>query len=129
MLVYSYKNNLYASLKDCIEENNIIKLPSIQSLSNDLLKKLKIEIIDLINDDLNIFIKQQQEKIKLFRNNLLKESDKYVLPDYPITQIDLLSIMTYRQYLRDYTKQEEWWKQKPLLFEEWHSENNNLYYK
>ena len=36
------------------------------------------------------------------RNQLLKESDKYLLPDYPITPENLELIKTYRQQLRDY---------------------------
>lgn len=38
------------------------------------------------------------------RNQLLKESDKYLLPDYPITADKLDLIKDYRQQLRDYTK-------------------------
>lgn len=35
---------------------------------------------------------------------------------YDFTQ---LSDAQYRQYLRNYTKQPNWWKQKPKTFEEW----------
>jgi hypothetical protein len=37
------------------------------------------------------------------RNQLLAESDKYVLVDYPISTDDLLIIKEYRQKLRDFT--------------------------
>ena len=36
------------------------------------------------------------------RNQILKESDKYLLPDYPLTPENLELIKTYRQQLRDY---------------------------
>jgi len=35
------------------------------------------------------------------RNELLKDTDKYLLLDYPISQDDLLIIKQYRQQLRD----------------------------
>ena len=35
------------------------------------------------------------------RNDLLKNTDKYLLLDYPISQDDLLIIKQYRQQLRD----------------------------
>jgi hypothetical protein len=37
------------------------------------------------------------------RNQLLAESDKYVLIDYPISADDLLIMKQYRQQLRDFT--------------------------
>lgn len=36
------------------------------------------------------------------RNILLKESDKYLLPDYPILESNVILIKEYRQTLRDY---------------------------
>ena len=40
--------------------------------------------------------------IRCIRENLLKESDKYLLADYPISQENLILIKQYRQDLRDY---------------------------
>ena len=48
------------------------------------------------NDFIVIMFKRDQ------RNQLLKESDKYLLPDYPITSNNLILIKQYRQELRDY---------------------------
>jgi hypothetical protein len=36
------------------------------------------------------------------RNKLLLDTDKYLLPDYPITPENLIIIKQYRQSLRDY---------------------------
>jgi hypothetical protein len=36
---------------------------------------------------------------------------------------DKKDIADYRNYLKDYTKQEEWWEQNPLNFEEWKNAN------
>ena len=49
-------------------------------------------------DDGEIFYKQM---IRNQRNDLLKNTDKYLLPDYPITEDQIPIIKTYRQALRD----------------------------
>jgi len=36
------------------------------------------------------------------RNQLLNESDKYMLPDYPINEMNKNNVLIYRQELRDY---------------------------
>ena len=35
-------------------------------------------------------------------------------------------IADYRKYLKDYTKQENWWEQNPLTFEEWKENKDEL---
>ena len=40
---------------------------------------------------------------KQMRNELLEKTDKYVLPDFPITPENLIIIKEYRQQLRDFT--------------------------
>ena len=42
-----------------------------------------------------------QQMIRNQRNDLLKNTDKYLLPDYPITPDQIPIIKTYRQALRD----------------------------
>ena len=48
------------------------------------------------NDFIVIMFKRDQ------RNQLLKESDKYLLPDYPISSSNLELVKQYRQQLRNY---------------------------
>ena len=38
------------------------------------------------------------------RNVLLQETDKYMIPDYPITEEQLEQVKIYREYLRDFTE-------------------------
>lgn len=45
-----------------------------------------------------------KEFLKNKRNQLLLNSDKYLLSDYPITPDNLILIKEYRQQLRDFTK-------------------------
>ena len=51
----------------------------------------------MINDDFIVIMFKRDQ-----RNQLLKESDKYLLPDYPITSNNLILIKQYRQELRNY---------------------------
>ena len=59
--------------------------------------ELTPEILKIIeNDTINHYRKM--------RNDLLNETDKYLLPDFPITPEQLIIIKEYRQVLRDFTK-------------------------
>ena len=53
------------------------------------------------------FLKEREQIFKLSmkfkRNILLNETDKYLLPDYPITPENLEIVKIYRQALRDIT--------------------------
>lgn len=42
--------------------------------------------------------------LKNTRNQLLAETDKYLLSDFPITPENLIKIKEYRQALRDFTQ-------------------------
>jgi hypothetical protein len=54
--------------------------------------------------DIEPNIEDIQKYNKNIRNELLLETDKYVLPDFPITPDNLIIIKDYRQKLRDFTK-------------------------
>lgn len=49
-----------------------------------------------------------KHRVKIYRDELLKESDKYMLPDYPITDDVREEWKIYRQKLRDITDNESW---------------------
>ena len=48
-------------------------------------------------------INETNNHYKKMRNELLKDTDKFVLPDFPITPENLIIIKEYRQALRDFT--------------------------
>lgn len=50
------------------------------------------------------------------RNSILSQTDKYMIVDFPISDKDRETMKQYRQYLRDYTKQKDWWKRSPDNF-------------
>ena len=49
------------------------------------------------------------------RNQLLAETDKYMLPDFPISADDLLIVKQYRQALRDFTNNDYIMPDKPAF--------------
>lgn len=60
-----------------------------------------------------------KDKVRMERNYLLSETDYTQLSDAPITEEDKAKYREYRQYLRDYTEQENWWLQNPDDYETW----------
>ena len=64
------------------------------------------EYLEIIkNDTINHY--------KKMRNQLLLETDKYLLPDFPITPENLEIVKTYRQQLRDFTNNDYILPDKP----------------
>ena len=59
---------------------------------------------------MNNYIVENKDLLKTIRNirnQLLKETDKYILSDYPITLEKQMIIKTYRQDLRDFINNNE----------------------
>lgn len=56
-------------------------------------------------DDVRLTKEQLAEQARAKRDRLLKQSDYYVMPDYPSTADGLEVVKAYRQTLRDITKQ------------------------
>ena len=50
-----------------------------------------------LEDELNIYYQIMRNQ----RDKLLQNTDKYLLPDYPITLQQQMEMKTYRQALRD----------------------------
>lgn len=65
-------------------------------------------------------IEQREAEVRAVRNGYLYNTDKYIaVTDFPITEEEKAQYREYRQYLRDYTKEEDWYEQPPMKFEEW----------
>lgn len=60
-----------------------------------------------------------QHDVRMVRNQYLNDTDKYFISDYPITDEDKENYRQYRVYLRDYTKNNDWWLNNPETFEKW----------
>lgn len=62
---------------------------------------------------------EMQAQVRAVRNQFLKQTDKFLLADYPVTGSEREQYKAYRSYLRDYTKTEKWYLNSPVSFEEW----------
>lgn len=62
---------------------------------------------------------EKQARVRKIRNQMLDESDKYMISDFPLTDEERVQMGLYRQYLRDYTKQDNWWESLPDGFADW----------
>ena len=66
-------------------------------------------------------IEQKKAEVRAVRNQYLKQTDEFMITDYPITDEKRELYRQYRVYLRDYTLSENWWESEPLKFEEWNN--------
>ena len=64
-------------------------------------------------------IEQKKAEVRAVRNQYLKQTDEFMIVDYPITSTQKAKYKRYRTYLRDYTLTENWWESEPLKFDEW----------
>ena len=62
---------------------------------------------------------KKSNQVRRIRNQYLEETDKYMILDYPISDDERLSYKNYREYLRDYTENDQWWESNPLVYEDW----------
>ena len=60
-------------------------------------------------------------QVRSVRNQYLKQTDEFMIVDYPITDDERGLYRQYRVYLRDYTLSENWQESNPLKFEEWNN--------
>ena len=61
----------------------------------------------------------KQAKVRLIRDTYLQQYDFTQLDDAPFTAEEKAVYARYRQYLRDYTKEENWWEAEPKTYNEW----------
>ena len=62
---------------------------------------------------------QKETEVRAVRNQYLKQTDKYMITDYPITSTQKAKYKQYRVYLRDYTLTEDWFEHEPMSFADW----------
>jgi hypothetical protein len=62
---------------------------------------------------------EKEQKVRAVRDAYLAKWDFSQLRDAPFTEEEKEVLAEYRQYLRDYTKTENWWEQEPETYEDW----------
>ena len=68
----------------------------------------------------NEAIEQRKEQVRAVRNQYLKQTDEFMIVDYPITSTQKTKYKQYRAYLRDYPdSSEDWFEHEPMSFDEW----------
>lgn len=70
----------------------------------------------------NEAIEQKQAEVRSIRNQYLTDSDKYMFPDFPITDEQQADYVAYRRYLRTYPEKENWYELEPVKFDVWQAE-------
>lgn len=60
----------------------------------------------------------KKEKVRKKRNNMLNLSDEWGVSDRPQTE-EVEKHKKWREYLRNYTNQGNWWLNEPLDYSEW----------
>ncbi len=60
-----------------------------------------------INFDAALFSEGKRNYARNERNKLLEKTDKYLLPDFPITLENKMKILTFRHQLRDFMNLDE----------------------
>ena len=68
----------------------------------------------------DVAISAKKAEIRETRDRFLAETDKFLMPDYPITSTKKSKYKQYRTYLRDYPdSSEDWFENEPMSFTEW----------
>ena len=62
---------------------------------------------------------EKKARVRQVRNQYLKQTDEFMITDYPITDEERELYKQYRTYLRDYTLSENWWEHSPKDFSTW----------
>ena len=66
-------------------------------------------------------IEQKKAEVRAVRNHYLKQTDKFMLVDYPITDEERELYKQYREYLRTYPECRDWYKANPKTYDEWYA--------
>lgn len=85
-------NELYLIFKEIY---NSIVITSAENFYDDIFNAVKD-------------VRVSSQKLIEIRDELLEESDKYMLPDFPISEEERAEWIEYRKELRDFTNQEAW---------------------
>ena len=63
-------------------------------------------------------IEQKKAQVRAVRNQYLKQTDEFMIVDYPITSTQKSKYKRYRAYLRNYPdSSEDWFEHEPMSFD------------
>ena len=64
-------------------------------------------------------VNEKEKRVRLIRNGYSIKTDKYMLPDYPVTDTEKEKIRSYRQYLRNLPQQKNFPDVFVISLNEW----------
>ena len=73
---------------------------------------------DMVRDP-DFEVKRRSAEVRAKRDELLCQTDKYMLADFPVAEDERELYRQYRQYLRDVPEQEDFPDEAIKTFEEW----------
>lgn len=124
MIKYNYKGNQYDWLGDIRKviwnEDRMV----FGEWDEETKKHFGVTEVNIPEPEVPPYVPTDEEladRIRRERDEKLKETDFFVMPDYPSDPKDLEEVKTYRQALRDITKQsgfpkEVTWPELPSVF-------------
>ena len=72
-----------------------------------------------IGEEYKPTVEEKKNGVRFIRNSYLSKLDFTQLDDSPFSEGEKEQYRKYRQYLRNYTENENWWESLPLTFEQW----------
>lgn len=124
MIKYNYKGNQYDCLggirKVIWDEDRMV----FGEWDEETKKHFGVTEVNIPEPEVPPYVPTDEElteRIRRDRDEKLEETDFFVMPDYPSDPKDLEEVKTYRQALRDITKQrgfpkEVTWPEPPSVF-------------
>lgn len=124
MIKYNYKGNQYDWLSDIRKviwnEDRMV----FGEWDEETKKHFGVTEVNIPEPEVPPYVPTDEEladRIRRERDEKLKETDFFVMPDYPSDPKDLEEVKTYRQALRDITKQSSFpkevtWPELPSVF-------------
>lgn len=124
MIKYNYKGNQYGWLGDIRKviwnEDRMV----FGEWNEETKKHFGVTEVNIPEPEVPPYVPTDEEladRIRRDRDEKLEETDFFVMPDYPSDPKDLEEVKTYRQALRDITKQSSFpkevtWPELPSVF-------------
>lgn len=124
MIKYNYKGNQYDWLSDIRKviwnEDRMV----FGEWDEETKKHFGVTEVNIPEPEVPPYVPTDEEladRIRRDRDEKLEETDFFVMPDYPSDPKDLEEVKTYRQALRDITKQSSFpkevtWPELPSVF-------------
>ena len=125
MIKYEYKGKQYDWLSDIrkdIWETDRVVFGAWDDLVKEHFGVTEVMISDPVTPPYEPTDEELAERVRIERDEKLEETDFFVMPDYPSDLRDLEEVKTYRQALRDITKQSGFprnvtWPELPSVFQ------------